>query len=111
MRLGAPFKRLLLRSSGNPVRAEDLARELEISLDRAYTRLREAEKAGVIRRANPPEKDNRKLYLAAPRPRFIPDPEKLFKEVTGAGNKVRFVHPVTGKWITYARESAKKKGS
>jgi hypothetical protein len=99
------------RRNGNPVGAEDLARELEISLDRAYTRLREAEKAGVILRANPPEKDNRKFYRAAPRPRFIPDPEKLFEEVKDVGDRVRFVHPLTGKWTTYSRTGAKKKVS
>jgi hypothetical protein len=99
------------KKDGEPVQAEDLATELGISLDRAYARLREAERAGVIRRANPPEKDNRKLYRAAPRPRFIPDPEKLFGEVTGAGEKVRFVHPITGEWVTYFRTNVKKKVS
>lgn len=96
---------------GKPVQADDLAQELGISLDRAYTRLREAEKAGTIRRANSPEKDNRKFYVAAPRPRFIPDPEQLFEKVTGAGDKVRFVHPITSEWITYSRVNVKKKVS
>lgn len=105
------IERASAKRDGKPVQAEDLARELEISLDRAYTRLREAENAGVIRRANPPEKDNRKFYLAAPRPRFIPDPENLFKEVTGAGDEVRFVDPLTGDSITYSRTIVKRKVS
>ena len=41
-----------------------------ISLDSAYERLRLAFSTGVIRRANAPEEDNRKFYVAAPRPRL-----------------------------------------
>ena len=96
-------------NNGKPVQAENLATELEISLDRAYARLREAETAGVVRRANSPEKGNRKLYIATPPPRFIPDPEQIFQKVEGAGEKIEFVHPITGKRIKYLRAVAKKK--
>jgi hypothetical protein len=88
--------------------ARDLAEYLGISLDAAYARLAQAYKAGVILRANPPEEDNRKFYIAAPRPRFIPDPEELFSRLKKGPNDVRFVHPRTGKWIRYSREKSKK---
>jgi hypothetical protein len=86
-----------------PVRAKDVAHKLEISMDQAYAKLRYAETKGVIRRANKPEKGNRKLFLPTPRPRFVPDPEELFKELR-RNETVRFVHPITGKWIVYRRE-------
>jgi len=93
-----------------PIQAADLSKEQGISLDRAYKLLREAEEAGTITRANEPERDNRKLYLPSPRPRFIPDPEMLFQTLDGVEDGVRFVHPLTGKWITYSRKSGGPKG-
>lgn len=86
------------------VGAKDIARKLGISMDKAYSKLRYAEQVGVIQRANKPEKSNRKLFLAAPRPRFVPDPEKLFRKLRDFGETVRFVHPITGKWIEYRRD-------
>jgi len=90
-------------AKGRPVRAKDLARTLDISLDQAYSKLRYAAKVGVIRRANKPESGNRKLFLPTPRPRFVPDPEELFKELTDLKDKCRFVHPITGEWVVYRR--------
>jgi len=87
-----------------PVQAKDLARYLRISLDQAYSKLSCAARVGVIRRVNKPEKGNRKLFLATPRPRFVPDPEELFKELQDFKDIVRFVHPITGEWIIYRRE-------
>jgi hypothetical protein len=86
-----------------PVQAKDLVRYLRISLDQAYSKLSCAARVGVIRRVNKPEKGNRKLFLPTPRPRFVPDPEELFKELEDL-NDVQFVHPITGKWIVYRRE-------
>jgi hypothetical protein len=88
--------------------AADLEDYLGISLDSAYERLRLASSAGVIRRANSPEEDNRKFYVPAPRPRFIPDPEELFARLKAGPDSVRFVHPRTGEWITYSREKKRK---
>jgi hypothetical protein len=88
---------------GRPAQARDLARELNVSTDTAYRRLREAEEAGTIRRVNPSEKSNRKFFLAAPRMRFIPDPEKLFQQLKQIPSPVRFVHPLTGKRVVYTR--------
>jgi hypothetical protein len=102
-------KNLSESMDGKPVQASDLAKGQEISLDRAYKVLREAEEAGTITRANDPERDNRKLYLPSPRPRFIPDPEVLFQTLDGVEDGVRFVHPLTGKWITYSRKSGDPK--
>jgi DNA primase len=86
------------------VGAKDIARELDISIDKAYSKLRYADKVGVIRRANKPEKSNPKLFLPAPRPRFVPDPEKLFRKLKDLGDTARFVHPITGKRVVYRRE-------
>jgi predicted transcriptional regulator len=94
----------IIARKGRPVDVKDLVKALKISKDKAYSKLRYAEQAGVIRRANKPEKGNRKLYRPAPRPRFVPDPKKLFRKLKDLGEKVRFVHPLTGEWITYHRE-------
>jgi hypothetical protein len=86
-----------------PVDAKDIARKLGISMDKAYAKLRYAAQVGAIRQVNKPQKSNRKAYLAIPRPRFVPDPKKLFQELKDL-KAVRFVHPLTGKWVTYQHE-------
>jgi hypothetical protein len=88
-------------ASGKPVEAKHIARSLKVSMDQAYSKLRYALKMGVIRQANKPERGNRKKFLAVPRPHFVPDPRRLFKKLTDLEGPVRFVHPITGEWITY----------
>src|ERR1035437_940002 len=85
---------LSLQKKG-PVRAKDVARERGVSMDRAYRMLRSAETAGVIMRTNEPEKGNRKLFLAVPPPRFVPDPKRLFRKLH-LKETVRICHPITG---------------
>jgi hypothetical protein len=91
-------------AKGRPVRAKDVARKLGISMDQAYSKLRNAAKAEVIRQANKPGKNNTKAYLSNPLPRFVPDPKKLFRKFKHFGNTVRFVHPITGDWVIYRRD-------
>jgi predicted transcriptional regulator len=86
-----------------PVEAKDVARELRISMDRAHRMLRNAEAAGVIERANEPEKGNSKLYVAVPPPRFVPDPKRLFRKLH-LKKTVRIIHPITGEEIVYRRK-------
>jgi len=86
--------------TGKPVRAKDVARKLNISMDATYRKLRYAEQAGVIRLANKPEKNNRKKYWALPAPRFVPDPKKLFRKLR-LKETVSFVHPLTGEQVVY----------
>jgi len=85
------------------VEARDIAHKMKISMDKAYARLRYAARIGAIQQANKPQRSNRKAYLSMPRPRFVPDPEKLFQELRGLEDQVRFVHPFTGKRVTYRR--------
>jgi hypothetical protein len=87
-----------------PVTVKDIMHRLGISKDRAYTQLRRAKEAGLLRRANEPEKNNRKRYLPAKRPRFVPDPERLFQELNELGSEVSFVQPLTGEWVVYRRK-------
>ena len=83
--------------------AADLAAEKGISQDRAYSLLRKAADVGSIVRANQPSKTNLKLYEPAnPRP-FLPDPVEIFEKVEGLPERVKFVHPITGKWVIYDR--------
>jgi len=89
--------------NNSPVDATDLAKKLHISIDRAYARLRRAERAGMIQRVNKPEKTNRKLYLPKPRPRFLPDPKDLFNRIPELDPKVKFVDPFTNRWVVYQR--------
>jgi hypothetical protein len=97
-------ERISKRKDYQAVDAMELAKELGISKDRAYERIRQAETAGTIRRANAPEKGNRKLFLPTSRPRFIPDPKELFQRLPELGNKAKFVHPLSGKWVIYRRK-------
>jgi len=84
-----------------PVEAKDIMSELKISKDKAYSKLRYAAKAGVIRQVNEPQRSNRKSYLFNPRPHFVPDPRKLFRKLKDLGETVRFVHPLTGEQVVY----------
>lgn len=90
----------LVDETGKPVRAKDVARKLNISMDTAYRKLRSAEQAEVIRLANKPGKNNRKKYWALPAPRFVPDPKKLYRKLR-LKEVVSFVHPLTGEQIVY----------
>jgi hypothetical protein len=83
-------ERISKRKNSQPVDAMELAKELGISKDSAYERMRRAEIAGTIERVNKPEKGNRKLFLPTPRPRFIPDPEELFQKIPELGNEAKF---------------------
>jgi len=91
------------RRKGSAVHVTDLMKELSISTDVAYTRLREAEAAGAVRRVNRPEKGNKKLFQPVPRPRFIPDPEEMFDQIAEVGSTVKFIHPLTGEWVVKNR--------
>ena len=102
-------ERLSAKKDGVPVGASDLANELNVSKDRAYEMLREARDAGAIRRANAPEKSNPKVYLPAPRARFIPDPRKMYPLLNGVEDPVRFVHPLTGEEVVYSRHRMKRR--
>lgn len=90
----------IAKETGKQVRAKDVSRKLHISMDQAYRKLRYAERVGVIRLANKPEKNNRKKYEALPAPRFVPDPKKLFRKLR-MKEVVSFVHPITGERIVY----------
>lgn len=87
-----------------PVDAKDIARKLGLSMDKAYAKLRYAAQVEAIRQVNKPQKSNRKTYLPTPRPRFVPDPEKLFQELKDVKGPIRFVHPITGEWVEYRRD-------
>ena len=87
-----------------PVDAEELAQSLGITKGEAYGRLRTAERAGAIQRANKPEKANRKLYLPTFCSGLVPDPEEAFRKISKIGKRVRFRHPLTGSWIVYDRD-------
>lgn len=99
-------EKIVAQNGGKPVGAADLAREAGISKDRAYARLRRAAKAGTIRKGNPPAQSNRKLYLPAPEPRFMPDPVEVFPKL-GLRGPVKFIHPLIGKWVICGRGGKK----
>jgi hypothetical protein len=97
------IERLSELQEGQGVGALSLTRELGISLDRVYSRLRKAIRAGTIAQVNRPAKSNLKLYLPAqPRP-FLPEPRELLKHLEGLPRRVKFVHPLTAAWVTYTR--------
>jgi hypothetical protein len=85
------------------VEAKHVVRELGVTKDRVYRMLRSATAAGVFERANDPEKRNRKLFVAVPPPRFVPDPERLFRRLH-LKKTVRIIHPITGERLVYRRK-------
>jgi len=97
------IERLSAMKSGRPVGAVELAKELSISSDKAYSLLRRALNAGTVYRVNPPTKGNLKLYLPAPLRRFLPEPAEMFQRLEGGPRRVKFVHPLTGEWVVYKR--------
>jgi hypothetical protein len=102
-------QRISARKDGQPVSANDLERELNISPDKAYSLLRAATEAGTISRANQPTRTNLKLYLPATGSSFLPDPEALFhKLMDSSSERVKFIHPITGEWVEYRRYGKRK---
>ena len=102
-------QRISARNDGQPVSATDLAQEMNISSDRAYSLLRSAMDAGTISRANQPARTNLKLYLPATGGSFLPDPEVLFHKLgDSSSERVRFVHPITGGWTEYRCDGKRK---
>jgi hypothetical protein len=102
-------QRISARNDGQPVSATDLAQELNISGDRAYSLLRAATDAGTISRANRPTRTNLKLYLPARGSSFLPDPEVLFHKLRDSSSaRVKFVHPITGEWVEYRHAGTRK---
>ena len=98
-------ERISARMDGQPVSATDLAQELNISSDKAYSLLRSAMGAGTISRVNPPARTNPKLYLPATGGSFLPDPEGLFHKLRDSSSeRVKFIHPITGEWVEYRRD-------
>ena len=100
-------ERISAKKDGAPVEAADLAQELNISFDRAYSRLRRAAKAGTIRRAGPSVRRNRKLYLPTPPPVFVPNPGEVFPKL-GLRGRAKFVHPLTGEWVVCGGQARRK---
>jgi hypothetical protein len=95
-------------NEGAPVTAEQLAERMSVSMDRAYRLIRDAVDAKLILRANEPEKENLKTYLPAPRPRFIPDPAEILREIPQITTPVEFIHPLTDEKVRLIRKPTKK---
>lgn len=100
----AAVEKIAKRNHGRGVNAVQLASELSISNDKAHQRLRHATEREAVRRANAPEKGNRKLFLPNRMPSFLPDPDKVFTEIPEVGDWFRFIHPLTGEWISLRRK-------
>ncbi len=100
-------RHLSAQKGGEPVRASDLAEDMTINSDQAYRFLRKAASAGTIFRCNRPAKANLKLYLPSQHRPFLPEPDELFQKLDGLPKRVKFVHPLTGEWVTYRRKNHK----
>jgi hypothetical protein len=104
------IKRLSAKNDGGPVQAWWIASDMGISLDRVYARIREGLRAGTIRRVNQPQPTNVKLYLPAPPRGFLPDPAVIYKKL-GLRSRYRFIHPLTGKLVTYGQSPRGRLGN
>jgi hypothetical protein len=91
-------------NDGAAVDARLLAEHLSVSEDRAYKMLRDAFGAGLISRANKPQKGNAKFYLAAPLPRFVPKPEDVLRDIPEIATPVQFINPLSGELVNLVRE-------
>jgi hypothetical protein len=97
--------------NGTGVTAKELALHLSISEDRAYARLRSATQAGVVERANEPQRGNLKLYRPVDLPRFVPEPQSVFSKINGIPSPVEFIHPLTGDPVRFSRRASQTKKS
>jgi len=98
-------RRISSQNNGDPVSASDLAKELNVSPDKAYRMLRDAASSETIVRANDSTQTNLKLYLPSTKCAFLPDPEELFQKLRDSlPERVRFIHPLTGATVEYRRE-------
>ncbi len=94
---------LSVARDGKAVSAWDLSQNMNISMDKAYGLIRKAVSAGTIRRATSTTKANRKRYLPSPLRGFLPGPEEMFRALTDGPRRVKFIDPLTGKWVIYER--------
>ena len=94
--------------SGAGVGVAELAASLNISDTQAYRRLQNAAEAGMIARSNAPAKNNSKLFLPTPRPRFVPRPEELLQEIPSLKTPVEFINPFTGEQVTLGPAKEKR---
>jgi len=90
---------LAKRKDGAGVGALELAARLRISQNQAYRRLQTAADAGLIDRSNPRAKNNTKLFLPTPRPRFVPRPEELVDKIASLKTPIEFIDPFTGRRV------------
>jgi hypothetical protein len=104
------IENICAENGGKPVQARDLAQAMNISDDRAYDRIRGAQERGLVRRANAPERTNRKFYVPSGLTRFAPDPASVFKELEKP-DEVKFIHPLTGQAVVYRRGAEEKQNS
>lgn len=89
-------KTIVSTQNDDPVDADQFAKFLNFSYDKAAAKLREAAQAGVILRVNGPAKNNNKRYLPAQSAKFVPDPMELLAGIKGVKKPVIFVDPITG---------------
>lgn len=102
MELRECILRISSNNDGHPVSAQEVASELGIPLHEAYERIRRAAKQKLVRRANLPRRGNKKLFLLTEEANtFLPDPKYVFKEVMGTGQRLKFVHPLTGEVVIF----------
>jgi hypothetical protein len=89
--------------SGAPVSAKQLVKYTALPKDKVYAQLRRAVEQGTLVRVNKPEKGNRKLYLPAAAPRFLPDPAAVFQKIKSIPGPVELLHPITGERLRFKR--------
>ena len=97
------IQKISITKRGKGAGTQEVARRLGISYDAANRRIKKAEAAGSIRRTNKPMRGNSKLYAVTPARKYLPNPEEVFQNINHGLRKVKFVHPLTGRWITYAK--------
>lgn len=96
---------LASRKKGKGVTAKGFSRHFGIPLHKAYASLHRAQAAGLLVRANRPERGNRKMYVPAREGDFLPEPEDFFMGSDSLPVRVKFVHPLTGEHVTYERRT------
>jgi hypothetical protein len=103
MELRECILRIVSNNAGHPVSAQEIASELGIPLHEAYERIRRAAKQKLVRRANLPKRGNKKLFvLTQAGNTFLPDPKYVFREVMGASQRLKFIHPLTGEAVIFS---------
>lgn len=95
----------LVERTGEAVLIQQVAEVLSLPYKRAAERIQDAERAGLLQRANNPEARNVKRFVATSPQQLLPVPSALFRKLR-LDRPCSFHHPLTGELVAYTPDAA-----